>query len=113
MLENKETIALIEMGCTESTYYESKRVKARKQLFNTLFFLDGCPNVNHHLDLKGKKYVIFSWKQKDSRSLSDSIASSMKAMTLLPDKIYSPLNESNFDFDFRWKEIHFPDIFMC
>ena len=43
----------------------------------------------------------------------DDIESSMKGMTVLNDVIYSPDNESKFDFGFKLREIRYPDLLAC
>ena len=38
----------------------------------------------------------------------DVVIRSMMGMTVMVDEVYSPDNESKFDFDFKMKEIRYP-----
>jgi hypothetical protein len=71
------------------------------------------PVVRGHIENNNVRYVVFSWKETfpEEREM-DNIESSMKGMTVLTDIVYSPDNESKFDFDFKLKEIRYPDMRM-
>jgi len=43
----------------------------------------------------------------------DSVEASMKGMIQMTDEVYSPDNESRFDFGFKLKEIRYPDFLYC
>ncbi len=113
MLDTLNTTALVEMTCSTSEHVIGKRQKARGQLYNTLRLLYANPIVRGHIENKNVRYVVFSWKETfpEEREM-DSIESSMKGMTVLTDIVYSPDNESKFDFDFKLKEIRYPDMLM-
>ena len=112
LLDGKESVILIEMTCSASTYVNSKRMKARNQLLNTLSLLYTNPDVKKHIEKKKHCYVVFSWKETIDEN-PDNVESSMKGMVLMADEIYSPDNESNFDFGFKLKEIRYPDMLVC
>lgn len=109
MLDTLNTTILVEMTCSTSEHVIGKRQKARRQLYNTLCLLYANPVVRGHIENNNVRYVVFSWKETfaEGREL-DSIESSMKGMTVLTDIVYSPDNESMFDFGFMMKEIRYP-----
>lgn len=113
MLDTLNTTVLVEMTCSTSEHVIGKRQKARGQLYNTLYLLYANPAVRGHIENKNVRYVVFSWKETfpEEREM-DNIESSMKGMTVLTDIVYSPDNESKFDFDFKLKEIRYPDMLM-
>lgn len=114
MIDTSYTIALIEMTCSNSDYVKDKRQKSRRQLYNTLALLCANPVVKHHIEQKEVRYAVFSWKETfPVTSDMDSVEDSMRGMILLPDAVYSPDNESNFDYGFKLKEIRYPDVFVC
>ena len=43
----------------------------------------------------------------------DSVEQSMKGMILMSDEVYSPDNESKFDFGFKMKEVRYQDVLVC
>jgi len=114
LLEGTDSVIVIEMTCSTSDYVKGKRVKSRSQLYNTLRLLYSNPNVKNHLENKQTRHVVFSWKETfaDDEDL-DSTESSMKGMVLMSDEVYSPDNESKFDFGFKLKEIRYPDVLVC
>ena len=114
MLDSTNTTILVEMTCSTSEHVIGKRQKARGQLYNTLCQLYANPVVKGHIEQKSIRYVIFSWKETfPDEGGMDNIESSMKGMTVLTDVVYSPDNESNFDFDFKLKEVRYPDRLVC
>ena len=114
MLDTTNTTILVEMTCSTSKYVIGKRQKARGQLYNTLCRLYANPVVRDHIEKNTMRYVVFSWKETISQEGEmDSTESSMKEMTILVDSVYSPDNESNFDFGFKLKEIRYPDRLIC
>lgn len=114
LLEGNESANLVEMTCSTTDYVKGKRIKARGQLYNTLSRLYSNPNVRSHMEKKALRYVVFSWKETIPDNLEmNSVEASMKGMILMSDEIYSPDNESNFDFGFKYKEIRFPDVLTC
>ena len=63
---------------------------------------------------------VFDYVREDVGEISDpenqemdSVETSMKGMILMSDEVYSPDNESKFDFGFKMKEIRFPDVLIC
>ena len=109
LLEGNDTIAVVEMTCSTTDYVTEKRQKARHQLYNTLTHLMMSPIVKGHLDSLTKHYAVFSWKETFDKSLvGDAVAKSMTDMTVMTDEVYSPDNESKFDFGFKLKEIRYP-----
>lgn len=114
LLETTNTTILVEMTCSTSEHVIDKRQKARRQLYNTLCLLYANPVVRGHIEQNSIRYVVFSWKETfPEDDVMDNIESSMKGMTVLTDIVYSPDNESKFDFDFKLKEIRYPDILAC
>lgn len=114
MFDTTNTTILVEMTCSTSEHVIGKRQKARGQLYNTLCQLYANPVVRGHIEQNSIRYVVFSWKETfPDESEMDDIESSMKGMTVLTDIVYSSDNESNFDFDFKLKEIRYPDILAC
>lgn len=109
MLDGADFTMLVEMSCSTTKYVKSKRPKARGQLYNTLEKLFTCPSVRTHIEKNALRYVIFSWKETfpDKMEMDDA-EKSMRVMTILADAVYSPDNESKFDFGFKMKEIRFP-----
>lgn len=108
-MESNGTVAVVEMTCSTSDYAMEKRQKARRQLYNTLTYLMMSPIVKKHIERLVKHYVIFSWKETfDSSVTDDSVGESMTGMTVMADEVYSPDNESKFDFGFKLKEIRYP-----
>lgn len=113
MMEDGQTSVLIEMTCSTSGYVKDKRQKAKRQLFNTLCLLFANPIVREHLEQHEFRYVLFSWKETFDPILEkDPIESSMTDMTIMADSVYSPNNELKFDFDFKLREVRYPDVFM-
>ena len=109
MLDGADSTMLVEMTCSTTEYVKCKRPKARGQLYNTLEKLFTCPPVRTHIEKHALRYVIFSWKETfpDDAEMDDA-EKSMIGMTMLADAVYSPDNESKFDFGFKMKEIRFP-----
>lgn len=114
LLEGTESAIVVEMTCSTTDYVKGKRVKARGQLYNTLSLLNTNPDVRCHLENKQVRYVVFSWKETfpDNQEM-DSVEASMAGMILMSDEVYSPDNESKFDFGFKMKEIRYPDVLVC
>lgn len=111
MLDSNDSVALVEMTCSTSDYVVDKRSTARKQLYNTIALLSNCPQVKVYINRKTKNYAIFSWKETfDSSIKSDEVEDMMTGMFAMADAVYSPDNESNFDFDFKFKEIRYPHV---
>ena len=109
MLESVDSTMLVEMSCSTTEYVKSKRPKARSQLYNTLEKLFTCPPVRTHIEKNALRYVIFSWKETFPNEMEmDAAEKSMRGMTILADAVYSPYNESKFEFGFKMKEIRFP-----
>lgn len=114
LLEGPESAVVVEMTCSTTDYVKGKRVKARSQLYHTLSLLYSNPDVRNHLEKKSSRYVVFSWKETFPENQEmDSVEESMKGMVLMSDEVYSPDNESKFDFGFRMKEIRYPDVLVC
>ena len=102
------------MTCSTTDYVKGKRIKARGQLFNTLSLFYTNPDIRSHMEKKNIRYVVFSWKETIPENKEmDSVETSMKGMILMSDEVYSPDNESNFDFGFKLKEIRYPDVLVC
>lgn len=109
MLEGNDVVAFVEMTCSTSNYVTEKRRKARRQLYNTLTNLMTSPVVKEHIERLADHYVVFSWKETfDSNVGADYVEKNMADMTVMADEVYSPDNESNFDFGFKLKEIRYP-----
>lgn len=114
MLDTTNATILIEMTCSTSEHVIGKRQKARRQLYNTLCILYANPMVRSHIEQNSIRYVVFSWKETfHEKNEMDDIELSMKGMTVLTDVVYSPDNESNFYFNFKLKEIRYPDLLLC
>ena len=114
LLDGSESAIVVEMTCSTTDYVKGKRVKARGQLYNTLSLLSMNPDVRNHLENKQSRYVVFSWKETFPENQEmDSVEASMKGMILMSDEVYSPDNESKFDFGFKMKEIRYPDVLTC
>lgn len=114
MLEGNNDVVLVEMTCSTTDYVGDKRQKARSQLYNTLANLHLSPVVKDHLENKTKRSAVFSWRETFTISKAiDMAESNMMDMILMSDEIYSPDNESKFDFDFVLKEIRYPDVLIC
>lgn len=112
-LEGNDTVAVVEMTCSTSNYVMEKRQKARRQLFNTLSLLMKSPIVKQHIDKLKTHTVVFSWKETFKSAISsDPVVESMTGMTVMTDEVYSPENESKFDFDFKLKEIRYPYVLV-
>jgi hypothetical protein len=113
LLDGTESAVVVEMTCSTTDYVKGKRVKARGQLYNTLSLLNSNPDVRNHLEKKNSRYVVFSWKETFPENQEmDSVEKSMKGMILMSDEVYSPDNESKFDFGFKMKEIRYPDVLI-
>ena len=113
LLEGEESAIVVEMTCSSTDYVRGKRVKARSQLYNTLSLLYTNPDVKSHLENKQARYVVFSWKETFPENQEmDNVEQSMKGMILMSDEVYSPDNESKFDFGFKMKEIRYPDVLI-
>lgn len=113
MLEGTETTILVEMTCSTTDYVKGKRQKSRGQLYHTLELLFTSPVIRTHIEKSNKRYVVFSWKETFSDNQeNDSVEESMKGMILMSDEIYSPDNESKFDFGFKLREIRYPDVLV-
>lgn len=114
LLDGTESAVMVEMTCSTTDYVKGKRVKARGQLYNTLSLLYKNPDVRNHMENKQARYVVFSWKETFPENQEmDSVEASMKGMILMSDEVYSPDNESKFDFGFKMKEIRYPDVLVC
>ena len=114
LLDGAESAVVVEMTCSTIDYVKGKRVKARGQLYNTLSLLNTSPDVRNHLNNKQAHYAVFSWKETFPENQGmDSVEASMKGMILMSDEVYSPDNESKFDFGFKMKEIRYPDVLVC
>lgn len=110
MLDDDGQVILVEMTCTSSDYIGNKREKARSQLYNSLCLLNTNPDLRKHLDQKGKRYVVFSWRETmPDKSDSDIVETGMRSMMDMVDEVYSPDNVSKIDFGFVFKEIRYPD----
>lgn len=113
MLDDDGQVILVEMTCTSSDYIGNKRVKARSQLYNTLCLLNTNPDLRKHLDQKGKRSVVFSWRETMTEmSDSDTVEGDMRSMMGMVDEVYSPDNISKFDFGFLFREIRYPDVLV-
>jgi hypothetical protein len=113
MMEGAVDMMLVEMTCSTTDYVGDKRQKARRQLYNTLTQLFMSPAVRAHIENMTKRTVVFSWKETFDISVAPDIAeSSMLGMTLMSDEVYSPDNESKFDFGFVLREIRYPDFLV-
>lgn len=114
LLEGADSTILVEMSCVTSDYVESKRQKARKQLSNTICLLFANPMVKSHMEKKKFHYVVFSWKETfpDETEMDDA-EKNMAGMTVMTDEVYSPDNESIFDYGFKYREIRYPDVLKC
>lgn len=111
LLESDNMLVILEMTCSTTDYVPDKRQKARHQLYNTLTLFFTSPIVRHHIERQATRYVVFSWKETfDPSVTTDSISNCMLGMTTMTDAVYSPDNESKFDFGFRLKEIRYPSI---
>lgn len=110
IIDDSRTIALIEMTCSNSDYIVGKRIKARRQLFNTLCILFTNPDLRFHIEKEQTKFVVFSWKNTGGGHITDSAEYTMGQFTAMTDEVYSPDNVSKFDFGFQYKEIRYPDI---
>ena len=109
LLESNGTIAIVEMTCSTTDYAIKKRQEARHQLYNTLIQLMTCPIIRAHIERLVIRYVVFSWKETfNSSFVGDSVGETMTDMTKMVDEVYSPDNESKFDFGFKLKEIRYP-----
>lgn len=109
MLVGNDVVAIVEMTCSTSNYVTEKRRKARRQLYNTLINLMTSPVVKEHIEQLADHFVVFSWKETfDSNADADYVEKNMVDMTVMADEVYSPDNESNFDFGFKLKEIRYP-----
>lgn len=109
LLEGNDTVAVVEMTCSTSDYVTEKRQKARRQMYNTLTHLMTSPVLKGHIERLTSHYVVFSWKETFDNSLvEDTAVQSMTGMTVMADEVYSPDNESRFDFGFKLKEIRYP-----
>ena len=114
LLDGAESAVVVEMTCSTIDYVKGKRVKARGQLYNTLSLLNTSPDVRNHLNNKQAHYAVFSWKETFPENQGmDSVEASMKGMILMSDEVYSPDNDSKFDFGFKMKEIRYPDVLVC
>ena len=112
-LEGSESAIVVEMTCSTTDYINGKHLKARSQLYHTLLLLNSNPDVRNHLEKMNSRYVVFSWKETFPENQEmDSVEESMKGMILMSDEIYSPDNESKFDFGFKMKEIRYPDVLV-
>lgn len=113
LLEGNSFVSIVEMTCSTVDYVKEKRQKARRQLYNTLTHLMTSPVVKEHIERHVSRYVVFSWKETFDRIVSgDPVVESMKGMTVMADEVYSPDNESKFDFGFTLKEIRYPYAFV-
>ena len=113
MMEGVVDVMLVEMTCSTTDYVDDKREKARRQLYNTLTQLHMNPVVWEHIENKAKRSVVFSWKETFDISMATDMAeSNMLGMTLMSDDVYSPDNESIFDFGFVFREIRYPDVLV-
>jgi len=109
MIDTTESTAVVEMTCSTTDYVKDKRAKARRQLYNTLLCFQACSIVKQHIEQRTSRYAIFSWRETMPKiDETDSIEVNMRNMMLLTDEVYSPDNESNFDFGFKLKEIRYP-----
>ena len=109
MLEGGNMIAVVEMTCSTTDYVTEKRQKSRRQLYNTVSLLMTSPVVRTHIEKQSNRMVIFSWKETfDCSKADDDAGRSMTGMTVMADEVYSPDNESKFDFGFLLKEIRYP-----
>lgn len=108
LMEGDNTVVVVEMTCSTTDYVTAKREKARRQMRNTLMYLMTSPLVKGHIERQARHYVVFSWKETFSGYIGDAAEQSMTGMTLMADNVYSPDNESKFDFGFKWKEIRYP-----
>jgi len=109
LLESDGTAAVVEMTCSTTDYVTEKRQKARRQLHNTLGILMTSPIVRQHIEGLNTRTAVFSWRETfDSAIGGDAVGESMMGMTVMADEVYSPDNESKFDFGFKLKEIRYP-----
>lgn len=109
MLDTNASTILVEMTCSTADNVLDKRPKARRQLRNTLALLFANDNIKQHINKKSTNYVVFSWKETFSSTvLRDNVEHMMRGMLEMADEVYSPNNESSFDFDFKFKEIRYP-----
>ena len=111
MLDGGQQVVLVEMTCCLPDHIKNKRQKARRQLFNSLCILNTHPEIKKHIEEKTARYVVFSWKktEPDKDANKDSVEGNMMAMMGMADEVYSPDNISKFEFDFKLKEIRYPD----
>lgn len=113
MIESLSCSALIEMTCITVDYVKDKRMKARRQLRNTVSLLFNNGIMRSHIESKTIRYAVFSWK--DSMPINndeeDGVGYNMTGMVLMADEIYSPYNESEFDYGYVFREIRYPFTF--
>lgn len=109
LLETNDTAAVVEMTCSTTDYVTEKRQKARRQLHNTLGILMTSPIVRQHIERLNTRLAVFSWRETfESPIAGDAVGESMMGITVMADEVYSPDNESKFDFGFKLKEIRYP-----
>ena len=113
MLETNDTTILVEMTCSSTENVIGKRQKARRQLENTLCLLYANQMIKNHIENNAIRYVIFSWRETFPKGEIDHVEETMRGMTVLTDVVYSPDNESKFQFGFKLKEIRYPDTLAC
>lgn len=114
ILEGTTSVTLVEMTCSTTDYVRGKRQKARGQLYNTLDRLFTSPTIRSHIERMPIRHVVFSWKETfpDDGEM-DSVETNMREMLLMTDEVYSPDNESRFDYGFKMREIRYPDVLAC
>lgn len=109
LLESHDVAAVVEMTCSTTDYVIEKRQKARRQLYNTLGILMTSSIVRQHIERLNTRVAVFSWRETFASAIAgDTVGESMTGMTVMADEVYSPDNESQFDFGFKMKEIRYP-----
>lgn len=113
LLECNDTVAVVEMTCSTTEYVTGKRQKARHQLLNTISLLMTSPTVKIHIERLKNHVAVFSWRETFDKEITDDpVGKNMEDMMAMSDEVYSPENESKFDFDFKLKEIRYPYPFV-
>lgn len=111
ILSDNTRMVLLEMTCSQERYVKTnKRTKAIEQLTNTKCVLQANPCVQKFMNNHTIKYMIFSWKDTTPKDTKDPTEKGFAIFTRIAKEVYSPDNVQDIYDDFKFKEIHYPDI---
>lgn len=115
ILCSADKFRVIEVTCMEEqyvneggrTYPKGKRAHAQSQCEKLLLMLYQCGPIREFIDKRQVKESIFSWRKTDNGIVEDN---DMASYTLMQNTVDSAIISLPMSFEFRFKEIKYPNV---